>query len=169
MKDPWLNFQYTIEFSDNSDIKHEGVCSVMSISSNAIRHGSSSYVINSVKGGPVRKYVYGGTYTDPINISILLGQGARPWLRWFASIQSGNGAVPRNVTISLRSYGNVVKDQDENQIWLCWDLLNCFPVSWQIGSMGVDDSPSPMKVDMTLQFESMVVRDASSEMQEIMG
>ena len=35
--------------------------------------------------------------------------------------------------------------------------------------MGVDDSPSPMKIDMTLQFESMVVLDGDNELGEIMG
>ena len=169
MKDPWLNFQYTIEFSNGLGKKNDGVCSVIAISSNAVKHGSSSYIVNSVNGGPVRKYVYGGTYTDPINISLYLGQGARPWLEWFASIQSGKEAQTRNVTISLKSYGNTPKDEQDEKIWLNWDLINCFPVSWQIGAMGVDDSPSPMKVDMTLQFESMVVRDASSEVHEIMG
>ena len=35
--------------------------------------------------------------------------------------------------------------------------------------MGVEDSPSPMRIDMTLQFESMVVMDSDLEMHEAMG
>ena len=41
--------------------------------------------------------------------------------------------------------------------------------SWQIGAMAVDDSPSPMKVDMTLQFESMVILDGDNILHEAMG
>ena len=166
MNDPWLNFQYTIEFSDSNN---SGLCSVLSINANAVKHGSSSYMVNPVRGDPVRKYVYGGTYTEPINVSILLGEGARPWLEWFSKVQSGKSAEVRNVTISLYAYGHTREETDSARLWLRWDLLNCFPVSWQIGGMAVDDSPTPMKVEMTLQFESMVVVDGDNEMHEVMG
>ena len=166
MSDPWLNFQYTIEFSDSNS---NGLCSVLSINANAIKHGSSSYVVNPVRGDPVRRYVYGGTYTEPISVSILLGEGARPWLQWFSRIQSGKSAEVRNVSISLLGYGKTKGDSGTGQLWLRWDLINCFPVSWQIGAMAVDDSPSPMKIDMTLQFESMVVLDGDSQMHEVIG
>ena len=166
MNDPWLNFQYTIEFSDSNA---SGRCSVLSINSNSVKHGTGSYMVNPVKGDPVRKYVYGGTYTEPINISILLGEGARPWLQWFSKIQSGQKPELRNVTISLFGYGQTRGESGTGQLWLRWDLINCFPVSWQIGSMAVDDSPSPMKVDMTLQFENMIVLDGDNLLHEITG
>lgn len=166
MSDPWLNFQYTIEFSDKSS---NGLCSVLSINSNAIKHGSNSYIVNPEKGNPIRKYIYGGSYTEPVNVSILLGEGARPWLKWFSQIQSGNKVETRNITISLFAYGQTPGESGKGQLWLRWDLLNCFPVSWQIGAMAVDDSPSPMKVDMTLQFESMVILDGDNILHEAMG
>lgn len=165
MSDPWLNYQYTIEFTGNGS----GSCNVLSVNGNAVKHGSSSYVVNPVRGGPVRRYVYGGTYTDPINISILLGEGARPWLEWFSLVQNGKSAEVRNVTLSLYAYGKTPEKSGKGQLWLRWDLINCFPVSWQIGAMAVDDSPSPMRIDMTLQFESMVICDNDSEMHEVMG
>jgi hypothetical protein len=166
MTDPWLNFQYTIEFSST---KNTGLCSVLSVSGKSVTHGSTSYIENSVRGGPVRKYVYGGTYTDPIEVSILLGEGARPWLEWFSNIQNGKRAEFRNVTLSLYAYGKTQQQAGTGQLWLRWDLINCFPVSWQIGAMGVEDSPTPMRIDMTLQFESMVILDGTNQMHEVMG
>ena len=170
MSDPWLNFQYKIEFSSGTGFgkKNSGECSVISINANSIKHGTSSYVVNPVHGDPVKRYVYGGTYTEPLNISILLGEGARPWLQWFSSIQSGKSVEKRNVSLSLFGYGKV-PNGDDGQLWLRWDLINCYPVSWQIGAMDVSDSPSPMKVDMTLQFDSMVINDGSDELSEAMG
>ncbi len=170
MSDPWLNFQYKIEFSSGVGFgkKNTGECSVLSINANAVKHGTSSYIVNPVRGDPVKHYVYGGTYTEPISISILLGEGARPWLKWFSSIQSGKSAEKRNVSLSLYGYGKT-PGSDTEQLWLRWDLINCYPVSWNIGAMAVDDSPSPMKIDMTLQFESMVVLDGDNELSEIMG
>ena len=139
MKDPWLNFQYKIEFSSGSG-GNSGECSVLSINANAVKHGTSSYLVNPVHGDPVKRYVYGGTYTEPISISILLGEGARPW-----------------------------PNDNDGQLWLRWDLINCYPVSWNIGALAVEESASPMKIDMTLQFESMVVLDGDNELSEIMG
>lgn len=166
MSDPWLNFQYTIEFSDSSK-DSSGLCTVLSISSQAVKRGTSSYYVNPVKGGPIKHYVYGDTYTEPINISILLGEGARPWLKWFSSVQSGQTADLRNITISLLKYG--ASDSDDGKLWLRWDLLNCFPSSWQLSGMGVEDSPAPMKIDMTIQFESMVINDGKNALHEVMG
>ena len=100
MSDPWLNFQYTIEFSDSSN-DNSGLCYVLSISSQAVKRGTSSYYVNPVKGGPVKHDVYGASYTEPMNISIILGDGARPWLKWFSSVQNGKSAQLRNITISL--------------------------------------------------------------------
>ncbi len=171
MSDPWLNFQYTVEFSSSNGFgkKNEGLCSVISINVNAVKHGTASYIVNPVRGDPVKRYVYGGSYTEPISISILLGEGARPWLKWFSNIQSGKSAEKRNVTLSLYGYGKSQDDPGTGQLWLRWDLVNCVPVSWQIAPMAIDDSPSAMKVDMTLQFESMVVMDGDLEMHEVMG
>ena len=167
MNDPWLNFQYTIEFSDSSA---SGRCSVLSINSNSVKHGTGSYMVNPVKGDPVRKYVYGGTYTEPINISILLGEGARPWLQWFSDIQSGKKAETRNVTLKLFGYGRDPLGPDsEKNLWLKWDLINCFPTEWTLKPMSISDSPSPMELDMVLQFESMVISDGNSELSEAMG
>ena len=166
MKDPWLNFQYTIEFADDSD---NGVCSVLSINANGVKHGTTSFITNPVRGQPVRCYAYSGTYTEPITISILLGQGARPWLKWFSEIQNKKKPKRRNVTISLYSYGQSRDNSQDGQLWLRWDLINAYPSSWQIGSLAVEDSPSPMKIDMTLQFESMVILDGDNEMHEVMG
>ena len=140
---------------------------MLSVTTNAVKHGTSAYIINPVRGDPVKRYVYGGTYTEPISISILLGEGASPWLKWFSSIQSGKTVEKRNVSLSLYAYG--ANPDDNGRLWLRWDLINCFPVSWQISAMAVDDSPSPLKVDMTLQFESMVVMDGDNELSEIMG
>ncbi|MBQ6519591.1 MAG: hypothetical protein IJI14_12790 [Anaerolineaceae bacterium] len=168
MSDPWLNFQYMIEFSDSSR-DGKGICNVLSISSQAVKRGTSSYYVNPVKGGPVKHYVYGDTYTEPINISILLGDGARPWLKWFSSCQSGKSPELRNITISLLKYGVSQDDSDNGKIWLRWDLINCFPSSWQLSGMEVGDSPSPMRIDMTLQFESMVINDGKNELHEVMG
>ena len=189
MGDPWLNFQYTIEFS-NVGWRDNGVCSVLSISSQAIRRDSASYIVNPVRGGPVKKYLYGSVYTDPINISILLGEGARPWLQWFSMIQAGNQDAGRNVTLKLSAYGSSkpapkptptfgigstgslgggMIGMVRKRLWLRWDLINCYPVSWQIGTLGVDDAPSAMKIDMTLQFDSMVVVDDDQELHEVMG
>ncbi len=172
MNDPWLNFQYTIEFSGGTE---NGLCSVLAINANAVKHGSASYVEHSVRGGPVRKYAYSGNFTEPINISILLGEGARPWLMWFSNLQAGGSPEFRNVTLSLYAYGQEngqkigLSRYGHKQLWLRWDLINCFPVSWQIGALAVEDSPSPMKIDMTLQFESMIVLDGDQEMHEVMG
>ncbi len=166
MSDPWLNFQYTIEFSNSVG---SGLCNVISINANAIKHGSASYLINPVKGDPIKRYVYGGAYTEPFSVSILLGEGARPWLQWFSSIQSGKTAQTRNVTLSLYGYGKIPGDPGKGQLWLRWDLINCFPVSWQMTPLAVDETPSPMKIDMTLQFESMIVLDGDIEMHEAMG
>ena len=165
MSDPWLNFQYTIEFSNSSG---KGRCNVQNITTQSIKHGSSSYIINSTNGDPERKYVYGGTYTDPVTISIMLEDGARPWLEWFSAIENGNYADTRNVTISLSCYG---KEQGSTTktLWLSWDLINCFPTSWQIDPMAIEEGPSPMKIEMSLQFESMVIRDGGSTLQNIMG
>ncbi len=166
MSDPWLNFQYTIEFSDKQS---NGLCSVLAINQQGIKHGVGSYIENPERGEPVRKYVYGGTYTDSISISILLGDGARPWLKWFSNIQAGNNAETRNISLSLYCYGQVPGKSGNKQLWLRWDLINCFPVSWQIGAMGVDDSPSPMRIDMTLQFEELIVLDGDQTMHSVMG
>ena len=168
MSDPWLNFQYTIEFSDSSN-DNSGLCYVLSISSQAVKHGTSSYYVNPVKGGPVKHYVYGASYTEPMNISIILGDGARPWLKWFSSVQNGKSAQLRNITISLLKYGSNPNNGDKGSVWLRWNLLNCFPSSWQLSGLGVDDSPTPMKIDMTLQFESMVIKDGNDELHEVMG
>lgn len=168
MSDPWLNFQYMIEFSDTSR-DNKGLCSVLSISSQAVKRGTSSYYVNPVKGGPVKHYVYGESYTEPINISILLGDGARPWLKWFSNVQSGKSPELRNVTISLLKYGASLDDSENGKIWLRWDLINCFPSSWQLSGLEVGDSPTPMKIDMTLQFESMVIHDGKNELHEVMG
>ena len=166
MKDPWLNFQYTIEFADDTD---NGRCSVLSINANAVKHGALSYVCNPVRGQPVRLYSYSGTYTEPITISILMGQGARPWLKWFSELQNNNNAKRRNVTISLFAYGQNQNDPDDGQLWLSFDLINAYPTSWQLGTLAVEDSPSPMKIDMTLMFDSMVILDGNNQMHEVMG
>ncbi len=168
MSDPWLNFQYTIEFSDSSR-DGNGLCSVLSISSQAIKRGTSAYYESPLKGGPVKHYVYGSTYTEPMNISIMLGDGARPWLKWFSSVQAGKSAQLRNITISLLKYGGDPNGADKAKIWLRWNLINCFPSSWQLSGFGVEDSPSPMKIDMTLQFESMTINDGNDELHEVMG
>ncbi|MBQ6483155.1 MAG: hypothetical protein IJI45_18785 [Anaerolineaceae bacterium] len=168
MSDPWLNFQYMIEFSDTSR-DSKGLCNVLSISSQAVKRGTSSYYENPLKGGPIKHYVYGQSYTEPINISILLGDGARPWLKWFSNVQTGKSPELRNVTISLLKYGSNQNDPDKGNIWLRWDLINCFPASWQLSGMEVGDSPTPMKIDMTLQFESMVVHDGNNQLHEVMG
>ena len=170
MGDTWLNFQYTVEFSSSNGLgksQDNGLCSVVNIHTNAIKHGTASYVVNPVRGDPMKRYVYGGTFTEPLSISLLLGEGARPWLKWFSGIQSGKLPEKRNVTLSLYSYGH--RQGDDGHLWLRWDLINCFPVSWEISPMAVDDSPSPMRIDMTLQFESMVVMDSDLEMHEAMG
>ncbi|MBQ6343615.1 MAG: phage tail protein [Anaerolineaceae bacterium] len=168
MSDPWLNFQYMIEFSDTSK-DSKGLCNVLSISSQAVKRGTSSYYENPLKGGPIKHYVYGDTYTEPINISILLGEGARPWLKWFSNCQSGKSPEFRNITISLLKYGSSQDDPGSGIIWLRWDLINCFPSSWQLSGLEVSDSPAPMKIDMTLQFESMVINDGNNELHEVIG
>lgn len=169
MSDPWLNFQYTVEFSSSNGFgkKNSGLCTVISINTNAVKHGTAAYMVNPVRGEPYKRYVYGGSYTEPLNITILLGEGARDWLKWFSTIQSGKSTEKRNVTLSLLGYGS--NPGDPGKLWLRWDLINCFPVSWQMSPLSADDSPSPMKIDMTLQFESMVIMDGDLEMNEITG
>ena len=166
MKDPWLNFQYTIEFSDDSD---NGVCSVLSINTNAVKHGAASFIANPKRGQPIRVYSYSGTYTEPMTISILLGQGARPWLKWFSEIQNKQNAKRRNISVSLYAYGQNQDNSDNGQLWLRFDLINAYPTSWQLGTLAVEDSPSPMKIDMTLMFDSMVILDGNNQMHEVMG
>ena len=166
MADAWLNYQYLIEFTYGGEKQHDGQCSAISVNSGAVKHGSDYYIQNTKRGGPVKHYVYGGSYTEPLTVSILLGDGARPWLKWFTGIQSGKNVETRNVTLKLSSYG---EDPEDERLFLKWDLIDCFPVSWQIKPMGLDDSPGVLQIDMVLQFESMIVSDGDDEMMEITG
>ena len=98
MSDAWLNYQYVIEFTYSGEKRHDGQCSVTSITSSAVKHGTGSYMVNPVRGGPVKHYVYGGSYTEPLNVSIVLGEGARPWLKWFSEIPRARRHDPKNRT-----------------------------------------------------------------------
>ena len=168
MSDTWLNYQYMIEFAYRG--KTTGQCIVSSVTSASVKHGSASYIVSPVNGSQERHYVYGMTSTEPLRVSIYLGDGAKPWLQWFSDIQSGKKAETRNVTLKLFGYGRDPLGPDsEKNLWLKWDLINCFPTEWTLKPMSISDSPSPMELDMVLQFESMVISDGNSELSEAMG
>lgn len=152
-----LSFQYTIELEYVGSTGKGSACPVVAINTGKIAHASDGYYENPINGPVVKHYVYSDTVSEPMKITMAVTDGALVWLEWFASLQNGQKADLRNVTLKLYETSKSSNPQTMlGDLWMTWYLENCFPVCWQLKQIN-NESAETMEIEMELQYESLSI------------
>ena len=152
-----LSFQYTIELEYAGKFEQGSACPVIAINTGKISHASDSYYENPINGPAVKHYVYGETVSEPMQITMSVTDGALVWLEWFTSLQHSKTPDLRNVTLKLYETSKSSTPQTMlGDLWMTWNLENCFPVSWQLKQI-TNDSTTSMEIEMKLQYEHLSI------------